>query len=69
MRYWLLYALKDLNPRGQHRITLLITLLSWLGVTLAVTIILVVLSVVNGLKTEFIELLVKMTPHGDSVRL
>jgi len=63
MRYWLLYALKDLNPRGQHRITLLITLLSWLGVTLAVTIILVVLSVVNGLKTEFIELLVKMTPH------
>jgi len=63
MRYWLLYALKDLNPRGQHRITLLITLLSWLGVTLAVTIILVVLSVVNGLKTEFIELLIRMTPH------
>ena len=63
MRYWLLYALRDLNPRGQHRITLLITLLSWLGVTLAVTIILVVLSVVNGLKTEFIELLVKITPH------
>lgn len=63
MRYWLLYALRDLNPRGQHRITLLITLLSWLGVTLAVTVVLVVLSAMNGLKTEFIELLVKMTPH------
>ncbi len=63
MRYWLFYTLKDLNPKGQHRITLLITSLSWLGVTLAVTVILVVLSVVNGLKTEFVELLVRMTPH------
>lgn len=63
MRYWLFYALKDLNPKGQHRITLLITLLSWLGVTLAVTVILVVLSIANGLKTEFVELLVRMTPH------
>ncbi len=63
MRYWLFYALKDLNPKGQHRITFLITLLSWLGVTLAVAVILVVLSVVNGLKTEFVELLVRMTPH------
>lgn len=23
MKYWLFYALKDLNPKGQHRITLL----------------------------------------------
>jgi len=63
MRYWLLYALKDLSLKGQHRFALLIILLSLIGVALAVALTLVILSVANGLKTELTQLLVKMTPH------
>ena len=58
-----LVSLRNLRPKKKEGFLKIISIFSFLGITLGVSILIIVMSVMNGFKTELTNKILGLNPH------